>query len=92
MSPLHYGGSLAKGTKSKMAELGARTKLWMYSPKEYHQKNLAQMVCLRRKTPLKSPHKPFLKRGGGVQNPPRYRISQKPPPAATNTRGGGGFW
>ena len=37
-SPLHSGGSLAKGTKTKVAELGARTKLWMCSPKEYHQK------------------------------------------------------
>ena len=46
-SPLHYGGSLAKGTKSKVAELGARTKLWMCSPKEYHQKKIAQMMCLR---------------------------------------------
>ena len=27
------------------------------------------MVCLRRKTPLKTPHKPFKKRGGGFKNP-----------------------
>ena len=79
-SPLHYGGSLAKGTKSKVAESEARTKLWMCSPKEYHEKRFAQMMCLRRKTPLKPPLRPFLKQGGGVQNPPRYQISQKPRP------------
>ena len=58
-----------------------RTKLWMCSPKEYHQKIFTEMVCLRRKTPLKPPHRQFLKkRGGGFQNPPRYRISQNPSP------------
>ena len=36
-------------------------------------------MCVRRKTPLKPPLGPFLKKGGGFQNPPRYRISQKPP-------------
>ena len=84
-SPLHSGGSLAQGTKSKVAELGARTKLWMCNPKEYNQKNFAAMVCLRPKTPLNPPHGPFLKkkkkRRGRFQNPPRYRISQTPPPA-----------
>ena len=45
-SPLHSGGSLAKGTKSKVAELGARTKLWMCSPKEYHQRKLWQKWCV----------------------------------------------
>ena len=85
-SPLHCAGSLAKGTKSKVAELGARTKLWMCSPKEQHQKKNAQMMCVRRKTPLKPPLRPFFKKGGFFQNPPRYRISQKPPPP------GWGLW
>ena len=35
--PLHSRGSPTKGTKSKMATLGARTKLWMCSLKEHHQ-------------------------------------------------------
>ena len=45
-SPLHYGGSLANGTKLKVAELGARTKLWMCSPKEYHQKKNSHKWCV----------------------------------------------
>ena len=45
-SPSHSWGSLAKGTKSKVAELGARTKLWMCSPKEYHQKKISQKWCV----------------------------------------------
>ena len=94
-SPLHCGGSIAKGTKSKVAELGARTKLCMCSPKEQHQKKIAQVMCVRRKTPLKPPLGPFLKKeGGGFQNPPRYRISRKPPPgrrpAATAAAAAGG--
>ena len=51
--PCIMGGSLAKGTKSKVAELGAGTKLWMCSPKEYHQQKFAQTMCVCRKTPLK---------------------------------------
>ena len=79
-SPLHCGGSLAKGTKSKVAELGARTKLWMCSPKEQHQKkNRTNDVCASKNT-LKTPPWTILKKGGGFQNPPRYRIFQKPPP------------
>ena len=54
MSPLHYGGSLAKGTQSKVAELGARTKLWMCSPKEYHKKICTNDVCASKIT-LKNP-------------------------------------
>ena len=81
-SPLHCGVSLAKGTKSKVAELGARTKLWMCSPKEQHQKkNRTNDVCASKNT-LKTPPRTILKKGGGFQNPPRYRISQKPPPPA----------
>ena len=36
--------------------------------------------CLRRKTPLNPPAPEHLKKGGGFQNPPRYPISQNPPP------------
>ena len=79
-SPLHYGGSLAKGTKSKVAELGARTKLWMCSPKEYHEKKFAQMMCLRRKTPLKPPQTIFKKRGGGFKTPHAIGFLRTPPP------------
>ena len=46
-NPLHSRGSPTKGIKSKVAALGARTKLWICSPEEYHQKNFSQMVCLR---------------------------------------------
>ena len=54
-SPSHCGGSLAKGTKSKVAQLGARTKLWMCSPKEQHQKkNRTNDVCAS-KNSLKTP-------------------------------------
>ena len=84
-SPLHYGGSLAKGTKSKVAKLGARTTLWMSSPKEHHQKNFAQkifaqMMCLRQKTPLKLPLRPFLKRVGGFKTPHAIGFLRNPPP------------
>ena len=48
-----------KGDKSKVAALGARTKLSMCSPKEYHQILFAQMACLHRKTPLNPSHGPF---------------------------------
>ena len=69
-SPLHCGGLLAKGTKSKVAELGARTKLWMCSPKEQHQKkNHTNDVCASKNT-LKTPPRTILKKRGGVQNPP----------------------
>ena len=77
--PCIMGGSLAKGTKSKVAELGARAKLWMCSPKEYHQKQNRTNDVSASKNTLKTPLGPFLKKGGGFQNPPRYRISQKPP-------------
>ena len=80
-SPLHCGGSLDKGTKSEVAELGARTKLWMCSPKEQHQKKIAQMMCVRRETPFKPPLGPFLKKGGGFSKPPRVSdFSETPPP------------
>ena len=78
-SPLHCGGSLAKGGKSKVAQLGARTKLWMCSPKEQHQKKIAKMICVRRKTPLKPPLGPFLKKGG-VSKPPTVSDFSNPPP------------
>ena len=52
----------------------------MWSPKEQHQKkNRTNDVCASKNT-LKTPLGPFLKKGGGFQNPARYRISQKPPP------------
>ena len=79
-SPLHYGGSRAKGTKSKVAELGARTKLWMCSPKEHREKKFAQMMCVRRKTPLKPPLGPFYKKGGVFQPPPPLSDFSEPPP------------
>ena len=57
--PCILGASLAKGTKSKVAELGAMTKLWMCSPKEYHQ-NFSQKWCVYvEKHPYKPPHTPF---------------------------------
>ena len=43
----------------------------------------AEMVCLRGKTPLKTPPQTILKKGG-VQNPPRYRTSQNLPPPTLN--------
>ena len=79
-SPLHYGGSLAKRTKSKVAELGARTTLWMSSPEEYHQKNFRTNDVSASKNTLKTPLQTILKGGGGFKTPHRYRISQKPPP------------
>ena len=106
-SPLHCGGSLAKGTKSKVAELGASTKLWMWSPKEQHQKKkIAQMMCVRRKTPLKPPLGPFLKKGGGFKTPHGIGFLRNPPPLGASTSsvwlisrpllsvcvGGGGGW
>ena len=74
---LAFCGSLAKETKSKVAQLGARTKLWMCSPKEYHQKNFAEMVFLRRKTPLKPPIDHF-KKGGGSKTPTPSDFSEPP--------------
>ena len=39
------------------------------------------MVCLRQKTPGKTPHGPFLKKGRSKPPPPpRYRTSEYPPP------------
>ena len=80
-SPLHCGGSLAKGTKSKVAELGARTKLWMWSPKEQHQKkNRTNDVCASKNT-LKTPPRTILKKGGGFSKPPTVSdFSETPPP------------
>ena len=51
----------------------------MCTPKEYHKKNFAEMVCLRRKTPLKTPHGPFFKKGGGVPKPPTLLDSSETP-------------
>ena len=67
---LAFWGSLAKGTNSKVAQLGATTKLWMCSPKEYHQKNFAEVVCVRRKNTLKNPPQSIFKKKGGFQPPP----------------------
>ena len=52
---LAFWWSLAKGTKSKVAELGARTKLWMCSPKEYHQKKFRRNGVSASKNTLKTP-------------------------------------
>ena len=53
----------------------------MCSPKEQHQKkNRTNDVCASKNT-LKPPPRTIFKKGGGVQNPPRYRISQKPRPS-----------
>ena len=68
-------GFQSRGTTSKVAELGGMTKLWMCSPKESPKKIFAEMVCLRRKTPLKPPHEPFLKRGGFSKPPPPLPLS-----------------
>ena len=51
----------------------------MCSPKEYHQKKIAEMVCLRRKTPLKPPHRPFLKKGGVSKTPHAIGFLRNPP-------------
>ena len=50
MSPVHSWGSPTRGTKSKVVALGARTRLWMCSPKGYHQKNFSQewRVCVEK--------------------------------------------
>ena len=85
-SPLHCGGSLAKGTKSKVAELGARTKLWMCSPKEQDQKkNRTNDVCASKNT-LKTSPRTILKKGGGVSKPPTVSdFSETPPPLAATS-------
>ena len=79
-SPLHYGGSLAKGTKSKVAELGARTKLWMCSPKEYHQKKFRTNDVCASKNTLKTPPQTIFKKGEGFSNPPTLSDFSEPPP------------
>ena len=92
-SPLHCGGSLAKGTKSKVAELGARTKLWMCSPKEQHQKkNRTNDVCASKNT-LKTPPRTIFKKGGGVSKPPTVSdFSETPPPWSTGCRAFATAW
>ena len=77
-SPLHYGGSIAKGTKPKVAELGARTKLWMCSPKEYHQEKNRKNDVSASKNTLKTPLGPLLKRGGGFKTPHAIRFLTNP--------------
>ena len=52
---LASGGSLAQGTKSKVAESGAMTKLWMCNPKEYHQKIFRKNGVSASKNTLKTP-------------------------------------
>ena len=78
-SPLHCGGSLAKGTKSKVAELGQGQNLYVQSKRTTPEKNRTNDVCASKNT-LKTPPRTILKKGWGFENPPRYRISQKPPP------------
>ena len=86
-SPLHCGGSLAKRTKSKVAELGARRKLWMCNPKEQHQKkNRTNDVCASKNT-LKAPPRTILKKGGGFSKPPTLSdFSETPPPLTDRSR------
>ena len=86
MENLIFGGHATKrgfqsgGITSKVAELGGGTNLWMCSPKEYHQIFFCRNgVCASKNTLKKSPQT-ILKKGGVFQNPPRYRISQNPPP------------
>ena len=79
-SPLHYGGSLAKGTKSKVAELGARTKLWMCSPKEYHQNKIRTNDVSASKNTLKTPPRTIFKKGGVFSKPPTLSDFSEPPP------------
>ena len=78
-SPLHSRGSLAKGTKSKVAALRARTKLWMCSPKEYHQKFFHRNGVSASKSTLKNPPQTIFKKGG-VSNPPPPAIRFLNPP------------
>ena len=77
---LAFCGSLAKGTKSKVAELGARTKLWMCSPKEYHQKDFRRNGVSASKNTLKTPPQTILKKKGGVSKTPHRITFLRPPP------------
>ena len=52
----------------------------MCNPKEQHQKKIAQMMCVRRKTPFKPPLGPFLKKGGGFKTPHGIRFLRNTPP------------
>ena len=87
-SPLHYGGSLGKGTKSKVAALGARTTFWMSSPKEYHQKKFYTNDVCASKNALKSPPHTIFK-GGGGSKPPTVSdfLETTPPPGSCFTLG-----
>ena len=67
-------GLQSGGTTSKVAELGGRTKLWMCSPKEYHQKFSAS------KNTLKTPPQTIFKKGGGFKTPHAIRFLTNPPP------------
>ena len=86
MSPLHSQGSLAKGTKSKVAALGARTKLWMCSPKEYHLKIFRKNgVSASKNTLNPPPPQPFLKKGEFSKTPHAIGFLRTPPPLADDT-------
>ena len=71
---------LNQSSGTAQLRIGGKDKTLDVQSKRIPPKKFAQMMCLRRKTPLKPPLGPFFKKGGGVQNPPRYRISQKSPP------------
>ena len=68
-SPLHSRGSLNKGGQNHK---------WPHWGHEQKCGYAAQKNILHRKTPLKPPQRPFVKGGGGFQNPSWYRNSEKP--------------
>ena len=71
--PVLSQGSPAKGTKSKVAALGARSKTVHMQPKRISPK-------IFHTKPLEPPPWTTFKKGGGFRNPSWYRIPENPPP------------
>ena len=75
------GGKIRSGPQ--VGEMATSPLPYRGSP-PLQKKNRTNDVCASRNT-LKTPPRTILKKGGGFQNPPRYRISQNPPPPPPGT-------
>ena len=74
-----FSGVPSKGDKIKSGCIEGKDKVWMCRSKDYHKKKFADLVYLRRKTPLETPHRRFFKRGGGSKTPHAIGFLKTPP-------------
>ena len=75
----------SKGDKIKSGCIGSKDKTLDVQSKRIPPKNFHKNDVFASKNTLKTPPTYHLKKRGGVPKPPRYRISQNPPPPCSSS-------